>query len=78
MYVWVHECACLHVWRPDVKGKIDNSIIVVGKFNIFFSIMNRIPTKNKKTLNDTTDQLAGTDTQKALPTHSTTHIFKCM
>lgn len=48
MYVWVHGCACLHVWRPDVNRKIDNSIIVVGKFNIFFSIMNRIPTKNKK------------------------------
>ena len=48
MYVWVHGGACLHVWKPDVKGKIDNSIIVVGKFNILFSIMDRITYKEQK------------------------------
>lgn len=48
MCVWVHVCACLRVWRPGVKGNIDSSIMVAGKFNILFSLMDTTATKNKK------------------------------
>ena len=51
----------------NLKGKIDNSTVIVGNFNTSLSTMDRLPTQNQQenvALEYTLDQIDLTDTYR--------------